>query len=301
MTVLTETTVAAWRFFDVRVAAVRRLSPSFVRLTFTGADLDEFADNGWDQRFKLVLPAASGGFDHLTFGPDWHAEWRQLPEDRRPPIRTYTVRGVRPELREIDVDMVLHGDSGPASRYAGSAAVRDRAMLLAPNSRYDGAHGGLEFRPPVGHAGPTLLAGDETAVPAVLAILERLPAEAYGEAVLEVPDAADIADVAAPDGIRLTWLVRQPAGSGLPKAVRAACDRIGVAGGVADQELTPEPAADEHPLWEVPDVATAGFYAWLAGESSVITGLRRHLVRDLGVDKRQVAFMGYWREGRPGA
>lgn len=301
MTVLSETTVAAWRFFDVRVGAVRRLSPTYVRLTFTGADLDEFADNGWDQRFKLVLPAPSGGYDGLTRGADWHAEWRQLPDERRPPIRTYTVRGVRPELREVDVDMVLHGDSGPASRFAASAAVGDAAVLLGPNNGFDGAHGGLEFRPPHGHTGPTLLAADETAVPAVLAILERLPAEAYGEAVLEVPDPADIADAAAPTGLRLTWLVRQPSRAELPEAVRAACDRIGVRGADVGQELAPEPAADEDPLWEVPDVATAGFYAWLAGESSVITGLRRHLVRDLGVDKRQVAFMGYWREGRPGA
>jgi len=38
-------------------------------------------------------------------------------------------------------------------------------------------------------------------------------------------------------------------------------------------------------------------YAWIAGESGVVTGLRRHLVRELGMDRRQVAFMGYWRRG----
>lgn len=301
MTVLSEATLAAWRFFDVEVSAVRRLSPTYLRLTFTGADLDELADNGWDQRFKLVFPAPSGGYHELPTGADWHTRWRELPGERQPPIRTYTVRAVRPELREVDVDMVLHGDSGPASRFAGRADVGDRLVLLGPNTRYDGAHGGLEFRPPAGHSGPTLLAADETAVPAVLAILERLPSDAFGEAVLEVPDAADIADVVAPPGVRLTWLVRQTSGTELPKAVRAACERIGAGGGVSGQELAPDPADDEDPLWEVPDVATAGFYAWLAGESSVVTGLRRHLVRDLGVDKRQVAFMGYWREGRTGA
>jgi NADPH-dependent ferric siderophore reductase len=73
---------------------------------------------------------------------------------------------------------------------------------------------------------------------------------------------------------------------------------LGIRGGV-QAEVEPEP--DDEPLWDVPDEACVDdVYAWLAGESSVITGLRRHLVRDLGVDRCAVAFMGYWREGRPG-
>jgi NADPH-dependent ferric siderophore reductase len=51
----------------------------------------------------------------------------------------------------------------------------------------------------------------------------------------------------------------------------------------------------------LPDPATGGdhvdLYAWIAGESAMVTGLRRHLVKELGVDRRQVAFMGYWRRG----
>ena len=72
-----------------------------------------------------------------------------------------------------------------------------------------------------------------------------------------------------------------------------------------------EVAADEvdPDLWETPfysssgeevpgDVAVVGgTYAWIAGESKVVTGLRRHLVNELGFDRRQVAFMGYWRRG----
>jgi len=52
-------------------------------------------------------------------------------------------------------------------------------------------------------------------------------------------------------------------------------------------------------LWEVPEPADVSrFYAWLAGEAAVIKALRRHLVTDCGVDRRSVAFMGYWRQGR---
>lgn len=292
--------VPAWRFFRVRVARTRRLSPSFVRVTLTGPGLDELADNGFDQRVKLLLPAVDGGFAHLPNGPGWYAAWRQLPEDRRPPIRTYTVRGVRPAQREVDLDMVLHGDTGPAGRFAARAEPGDPVMLLGPDSRHPGAHGGLEFRPPEGHVGPTLLVGDETAVPAVLSILGGLPAAAHGEALLEVPDAGDITDVAVPVGVRVTWLVRPGDGSALPDAVRDAVERLGLAGGPTPGEPAPTDGEEgDEPLWDVPEQArAAGVYAWLAGESTVITGLRRYLVRDLGVDRDGVAFMGYWKRGR---
>ena len=302
MSAVAEVEVPVWRFYRVRVAQVRRLSPSFVRVTLTGDDLDAIADNGYDQRVKLLLPARQGGFAHLPSGPTWYAAWRQLPDHRRPPIRTYTVRAVRPAVREVDIDMVLHGDTGPASRFAARAVPGDEAMLLGPNAEHDGVHGGLEFRPPAGHVGPTLLAGDETAVPALLSILAALPAEAHGEAVLEVPDARDITDVGVPSGVRVTWVVRAEGASSLPGAVRDAVRRLGLDDGPQGDEAADEALGDE-PLWDVPEQARlgdgpAGVYAWLAGESSVITGLRRYLVRDLGVDRGGVAFMGYWRRGR---
>ena len=38
-------------------------------------------------------------------------------------------------------------------------------------------------------------------------------------------------------------------------------------------------------------------YAWIAGESWLVKALRRSLVNELGLERAQVAFMGYWREG----
>lgn len=300
MTALAAPVVPAWRFFDVRVADVTRLSPSFVRLTLTGTDLDAFADNGWDQRFKLVLPDAHMSYDALPRDAEWYVTWRRLPPDRQNPIRTYTVRAVRPERREVDVDLVLHGDVGPASRFAARAGVGDRLVVLGPNAEYDDVHGGLEFRPPLGHVGPTVLVGDATAAPAVLSVLGRLPVDAFGEALLEVPHTEDIADAAVPVGFRVTWLVRQGRGSRLSAAVDGALRRLDIHGGAQHDTPLHEPMDDE-PLWDVPEQAlTTGLYAWMAGESALVTGLRRHLVSDLGVDRRSVAFMGYWREGRPG-
>ena len=50
-----------FRFFGVEVARVTRLSPNFLRVTFAGDEVARFADNGWDQRIKLVLPLDGSG------------------------------------------------------------------------------------------------------------------------------------------------------------------------------------------------------------------------------------------------
>ncbi|AEV83293.1 FAD-binding protein [Actinoplanes sp. SE50] len=285
-----------FRFFPVEVRRVTRLSPSFLRVTFTGDDLDRFAANGLDQRCKLIPPLPGSGLDHLPTGDDWFAAWRTLPDEHRNPIRTYTVRAVRPLLAEVDIDMVLHGETGPASRWAVTAAPGSIACLLGPNADFPGVHGGIDFHPPVGTS-RVLLAGDETAVPAIAAILAALPATTCGDAVLEVPVTGDELPLTAPEGVRITWLPRDGAAHGA-KLVPAVQAVIGV-NGVTGAELE-DVDVDADMLWEVPDgsAATDGFYAWLAGEAAVIRTLRRHLVTTCGVDRRAVAFMGYWRLGR---
>ncbi|WP_328346652.1 siderophore-interacting protein [Micromonospora sp. NBC_00421] len=296
--------VAPWRLFDVQVRTVRRLSPSFLRVTFTGPGLDRFADNGYDQRMKLVLPLPGRRGVQLPGGVDWYAHWRALPEDERCPIRTYTVRAVRPYLAEVDVDLVLHGDSGPAGRWVLRARPGDEVGLFGPDAGYHGDHGGLEFRPPP--AGRLLLAGDETAVPAICAILERLPLDARGQALLEVPDRADVLPVVAPPGVTVDWLARDGGehGSRLLPAVAAAAEHLLPTGGPVPTAPAPGvPVADVDVdrilLWEVPTPsAPVPVYAWLAGEAGVIRALRRHLVAERGMDRRAVAFMGYWRRGR---
>lgn len=299
---MTQTAVTTpWRFFMTEVRRVERLSPSFLRVTFTGDDLDRFADNGFDQRFKLIPPMPGGELDHFPTGDDWYAAWRALPDALRNPIRTYTVRAVRRESREVDVDMVLHGVSGPASRWAVQAGPGSRACLLGPDAGHDGGHGGIDFHPPA-RTESLLLGGDETAVPAISSILSCLPADATGEALLEVPAAADVLDLNAPAGVRVTWLPRDgaPHGDRLIPAVRRATRRLlgdhpaAVATDLEDVDV------DRDVLWEVPEPVTdaSRFYAWLAGEAAVIKTLRRHLVAECGVDRRSVAFMGYWRRGR---
>lgn len=311
-----------YRVFETAVGAVRRLSPHFVRVTFRGDDLRELGWDGPDQRIKVILPLSGDGdhdgFGHFPNGADWFGAWRALPDERRNPIRTYTIRDARPEHGELDVDFVAHGDSGPASRWIARAEPGERMLLIAPDATSDEPSGGWEWHP--GDASTLLIAGDETAVPAVSAILEQLPDDAQGAVFLEVPDAADVLELRAPAGVTVQWFDRGgdvlPApgyGGCLVEAVRTWADawaaeaRRGGAAALAPvasadtRDLHAElPAiAEDEILWEVPEPAgDGGFYAWLAGEATAITTLRRHLVKGLGVDRNRVAFMGYWKLGR---
>jgi NADPH-dependent ferric siderophore reductase len=164
--------------------------------------------------------------------------------------------------------------------------------------------GGIEFDP--GAARSLLLVGDETAVPAICRILEDLPASARGTAFLEVPHRDDVAAVRPLPGVEVIWLPRDGAPLGTPvrEAVTGHLD--------APTTHVDEPDEVDPDLWETPSYSSSGesietavsighdlegLYAWIAGEAGVVTSLRRYLVRELGMDRRQVAFMGYWRRG----
>ncbi|GAA2753350.1 siderophore-interacting protein [Amnibacterium kyonggiense] len=285
----------------VRVAGRQRLSDCFVRITFTGPTLDRFADPGLDQRIKLILPAPDGSVDDALFSADWYGAWRALPNDRRPVIRTYTTRAVRQAAREVDVDLVVHEPCGPAGRFAVDCREGDEVVLLGPNRDAASAGGGIDFRRPA-TSDRVLIAGDETALPAIVRILQDLPDAVRGAAVVEVPRREDAAQLPAHPGVAVEVVERGdgPHGERLTAAVRRAAEALLTVRAGQDPE---DVDVDGGLLWEVPGdgaipAAEGPFYAWLAGEAGVIKGLRRMLVGELGVDRRSVAFMGYWRAGR---
>ncbi|WP_253943025.1 siderophore-interacting protein [Nocardioides sp. zg-1308] len=300
-------TVLPMLFTEVEVVSVERLSPSFARVELGSPELAHFGVDGdrFDQRIKLIFPDPETGGITSTEAADesWLATWLDQPASERGHMRTYTIRDVRGsgEQTTFVVDIVLHleGDLvGPGSTWASTATVGDRIVLLAPRKGYP--YGGIEFTPAPG--ADLLLVGDETAVPAICTVLEQLPADARGKAFLEVPVAGDVQDVRGPAGVDVVWLAREDAELGVPLH-DAVVAHLGIPDAhvdVAAEEVDPD-------LWETPYYSSSGedvpgdvagvTYAWIAGESKVVTGLRRHLVNELGFDRRQVAFMGYWRRG----
>ncbi|MFF8864527.1 siderophore-interacting protein [Streptomyces sp. NPDC015139] len=274
---MTTAVAAPFRFFSLRVVRTRRLGPSLVRVTFAGADLHAFHSDGRDQSLSLFLPhpGQSDPVVPLELGDGWWQGWRELPDDVRAVMRSYTLRALRRDAgggtREIDIDFALHGvepgaavPAGPASRWASRATAGDRVLLLGPAVADNRA---IRFRPP-GDTDLVVLWGDATAVPAATAILESLPAGTRARAWLEVPHAGDVQDVVTRADAELTWLVRHDGSPMAVDAVRAA--RL--------------------PLAERP-------YVWIAGESGQVKALRRHFVGERGIDRRRVTFVGYWRRG----
>ncbi|WP_114853524.1 SIP domain-containing protein [Brachybacterium sp. YJGR34] len=318
--------------FDLAVVAREALGPSLVRLTLAGEELAHFGTGSHplDLRIKLIIPGPRNTADHFAavrpgalLDPEshgeWYRSWLQIDPADRGWMRTYTVRAQRAaghpgnvsEHPEIDVDFVLHLEEdqvpghGVAARWAHGAQVGDRITMLGPNRALVGPeYGGIEFRP--GTARTVLLVGDETAVPALGSILEALPPTISGHALLEVPEAGDAQDLLTRSGVQVTWLAREgrPHGELLDAAVRRLMSENAQAfrstaaeSGAAEGELE-DVDIDETILWET-TTGHGTFYAWLAGEAGVIKALRRHLVSELGLDRQQVSFMGYWRAGRP--
>lgn len=299
---------------EVEVTAAERLSPSYVRLEFGNPELAECGVDGplHDQRIKLVFPNAEGRLPSFA-GADqsWFDTWLDIPVEERGPMRTYTIRELRGEGAEtrLVVDFVMHlgeGASGPAAEWASRAVVGDRLVLLAPRRGHE--FGGIEFDP--GMARELLLVGDETALPAIASILAGISPTSRGHVFVEVPHEGDVQELIAPEGISIHWSWRHGCEHGhkLVPAVRAHL-------GLPRSTEFVDPEAVDPDLWETPVYSSSGeevdevadlhsvghdldgLYAWIAGESRVVTTLRRALVKELEIDRRQVAFMGYWRQG----
>ncbi|MFF6873961.1 siderophore-interacting protein [Streptomyces sp. NPDC012474] len=274
---MTTAVAAPFRFFSLQVVRTRRLGPSLVRVTFGGPDLHAFHSDGHDQSLSLFLPhpGQPEPVVPLELGDGWWQGWRELPEDVRAVMRSYTLRGLRRDPDEIDVDFALHGiepgaavQAGPASRWAARAAAGDRVLLLGPAVADNRA---IRFRPPE-DTDLVIVWGDETAVPAASAIVEALPAGTRARVWLEVPHAGDIQDLVTEADADITWLVREErSAEGAPMALDAL-------------------RAARLPSAERP-------YVWIAGESACVKELRRHFVRERGIDRRRVTFVGYWRRG----
>ncbi|WP_082407551.1 siderophore-interacting protein [Mesorhizobium sp. 1M-11] len=296
---------SAYRIFDVRHAGKQILSPHMARITLAGEDVAGMATFAPDQRIKLFFPRADGTLPAIPNRADWYDIYRTAPPRERAPMRTYTIRYLRADRCEVDVDFVLHGDNGPASRWALNAVPSDPIQMSAPNANYDGQVGGYEWQPPTG-VRHVLLIADETALPAAAGILEELAAlevQPRVDAFLEVPGEADKLDVPSWHGLDLRWLVREgPAGEAHAygdKMIMAAnqvelpCDVL--AGSTAEALM--EPDSDDL-LWDRASCATNTFYAWVAGETGAVSRIRAALVKERGIDRRLANLMGYWKIGR---
>ena len=317
----TETAAPSALIAEASAHRVTRVSPCLVRVELASPAFVDLGEDGFDTRFKVIFPGPTGQLPSIPPVPeDYYAAWMGAPDEVRSPMRTYTIRDVVRDGDEVRlvVDFVVHEDHGhgvgPACRWALSAEPGDVVQVVAPHR--SSAYGGTEFEP----AGRPhlLLIGDETAVPALSRILEDLRPGHTGEVFIEVPTSDDILDLPAPPGFELRWFARNEDACGR-RLVQEVRRHLGLPPSTefeALPELTSELASDlDIDVWETPRYSSAGedleaqlqtrslghdledTYAWIAGESWMVKALRRSLVSELGLERGQVAFMGYWREG----
>jgi NADPH-dependent ferric siderophore reductase len=258
----------------LHVVRRRHMSPSYVRVTLGGPDLQRFTARGRDQWFRLFLPVAEGTLTRLPNKLDTFAYLRYLSiaKTERPVLRNYTVAEFRVDGDhgpELDVDFVVHGSladgsAGPAATWAQTCEPGDAVAILDE---------GVLFTARDDLVGPFALVGDETALPALAGVLASLPPDASGTAFIEVPDAADVRTLSAPAGVSVRWVVR------------------------TDPHATPGYAVLRTAIESSEAGAPVPAYAWVAGEQSLAAAMRRHWVR-VGVDKKMISFTGYWRAPR---
>lgn len=215
------------------VLRTERLSPELVRVIFTGPDIETLPELVHTDHYIKIL------FGEVT--------------------RTYTIRALDRQRNEMAVDFVVHGTAGLAGPWAAAARPGDE----------------IEFRGPGGAWSPDpgadlhLLVGDEAAVPAIAAALERLPDDAAAEVFIEVAGPASRIDLPTTSATTVHWVYRGDRHPGLPLAQ-------------AVQECR----------WPA-----EGLCAFVHGNADMIKDLRRFLFVELGVPREQVSISGYWRTG----
>lgn len=253
------------------VVGTQHIAPHMVRVTLGSDQFDTFVPSNFtDSYVKLVFVADDIDVAALP-QPLTQDSFSMLPPEKRPPVRTITVRKVDAAARQISLDIVVHGEHGVAGVWAASAQPGQVIYLMGPGGAYT----------PDPAADWHLLAGDESALPAIATALEALPPNAIGKTFIEVASPEDEIPLTAPDGMQVNWVYR---------------------GGRADL-VTEDRAGDFAPLIEA--VTTT---LWLPGQvhvfihgeaQTVMHNLRPFIRKERGIDaKWSSSISGYWRRGR---
>jgi NADPH-dependent ferric siderophore reductase len=262
--------VAGRPLHTFEVVRREKLTSHMIRVVLGGNGFDTFRPSEFtDSYVKLVFVADDVDMAGLP-QPLTLDSFADLLAAKQPVIRTLTVRRADPAAREIAIDVVVHGEHGAAGLWAGTAEPGQPVYLMGPSGAYA----------PDPAADWHLLAGDETALPAISVALEALPANAIGLAFIEIAGSGDEIPLTAPEGVRIVWIYR---------------------GGRADL-IGEDRAGDHAPLIEAVKSAPwlpGQVHAFVHGEAqAVMHNLRPYIRKDREVDAKWASISGYWRRGR---
>lgn len=292
-----------YRIFNACLSRAEDVTPHLRRITFAGPEIAQMDTWAPDQRIKIFFPTDDGRVPAMPDTEDWYATYKAVPVADRVPMRTYTIRHLRADRHELDVDFVLHGENGPASRWATHAGPGAAVQISAPNRQAEKIGGGYEWKPPV-NPRQILLMADETAIPALAGILEQLAsrnAPPPCQVFAEVADRADALPLPSWPGLELNWLFRHEQGDPRPGSLLVeALSQAKLPAATSEEALVELEQIDIDATvpWELARAEEGAFYAWIAGESEAIMAIRRILIKDRGIDRGLLNLMGYWRFGK---
>jgi NADPH-dependent ferric siderophore reductase len=230
----------------------RALTPRMARFTLSAP---AFAELGVEEPGEIITLGWCEPGEELVL-PE--RGWRFPRGKREQHWRNFTVRAHRPEQAEIDVDFFLHGDLGRASAWAARAVPGETAGFAGPRLHWQ--------RDP--DAAWSLLAADETGLPALLAILETLPGGHRAIALAEIHDDGERQAVKCAAELDLRWLSRDGRPPGTTTRLADAAAQIVLPPGTGQ--------------------------AWGGGEALAMRGVRDTL-RAAGVPRESMNVMGYWK------
>lgn len=249
-------------FRIARVIGSMRVTPGMQRVRVQIDDLSRFdcSPRSLGPHIHALIPRpelAEPGWP--TVDDKGHAVYP--PPERRPFIRTYSVRRFDHAENSMDIDFVLHGGEGVASAWADTAAPGDEIGLWRPHARV------LDEEPE-----RYLLGGDHTALPAIAFILDHLPEEAQGDVIIMVPDAAEEQPLRVPAGMTLRWLHASPAQAQAPDPLSAAIRAL-------------DPAQLRQS------------YVCVGAEASVSRDIRAFVRKECGLPADRTYILNYWKRG----
>lgn len=243
-------------FRVVSVRSITEVTPFLARVTFGGDSLDGLEIEEPAASVRLLLPPP--GQSELVM-PTWNGNEFLLDDGSRPIIRTFTPLALDAEQLEISLEVVIH-EGGATSSWVGSAEDGDPAAISGPGRGYT-----IDTT-----AGSYVLAGDETALPAIGQLMEAMPGDIRVQVVIEVrhPDARP--QLPEHHNAHVTWVV-------------------------ADPDASPGDA-----LVSAIEMLEFGSTSriWAAGEAGSMQRVRRMLREERGIDRTHATVRGYWKHGR---
>ena len=238
-----------------RVERIERLTPRMVRIVLGGPGLASYRPTDFtDQYVNVLIPPDDAPYE-VPFDVD-----EARDSGHRPAGRRYTIRRWDPEVREVTIDFVVHGDVGSTGRWANRASVGDLLQFAGPSGGYA----------PDPDADWYLMAGDESAIPAIAASLEVAPAGRPALAVLLVDGAAHELALDTDADLTTTWVHR------------------------ADHD---DPSAAFVDAVVGLTFPTGRVSAFVHGEATETRAVRKHLLGDRGLDRADLSVSPYWRRG----